>query len=107
GPDDRRRGRLRDRDHRPGRLPWPGARAPVRRGGLRPVSRLELISARLEQVNPALAEVEEQLATAVRGADRLTEGPAAHLSDAGGKRLRPLLTVVTAQLGSGANDDVV
>lgn len=71
------------------------------------MSRLELISARLEQVNPALAEVEEQLATAVRGADRLTEGPAAHLSDAGGKRLRPLLTVVTAQLGSGANDDVV
>ncbi|MGC5616563.1 polyprenyl synthetase family protein [Georgenia sp. Z1491] len=71
------------------------------------MTRLELLSARLDQVDPALTEVEERLAAAVRGADRLTEEPAAHLSDAGGKRLRPLLTIVTAQLGSGVGDEVV
>jgi heptaprenyl diphosphate synthase len=72
------------------------------------VSRLELLSARLgDQVNPALAEIEERLAVAVRGSDQLTAEPAAHLSDAGGKRLRPLLAVLTSQLGDGATEEVL
>ena len=31
----------------------------------------------------------------------------AHLADAGGKRFRPLLTLLTAELGTGINDQVV
>ncbi|WP_448073442.1 polyprenyl synthetase family protein [Georgenia yuyongxinii] len=56
---------------------------------------------------PLMGDVEERLRASVVGADRLVDAPAAHLAAAGGKRLRPLLTLLTAELGRGANEDVL
>ncbi|MCK6209822.1 polyprenyl synthetase family protein [Georgenia sp. EYE_87] len=55
---------------------------------------------------PELADVEARLARAVVGGDRLVDPPASHLAAAGGKRLRPLLTLLASELGEGANDAV-
>jgi heptaprenyl diphosphate synthase len=51
--------------------------------------------------------VEQRLQAVVAGADPFVTGAAKHLLEAGGKRLRPLLTVLTAHLGSGVSDAVV
>ncbi|WP_324649532.1 polyprenyl synthetase family protein [Georgenia sp. H159] len=53
-----------------------------------------------------MAAVEEELMRAVTGADELVDGPLKHLAAAGGKRLRPALTLLTAELGSGGHDEV-
>jgi heptaprenyl diphosphate synthase len=58
------------------------------------------------RLQPELADVEERLARAVVGGDRLVDPASSHLASAGGKRLRPLLTLLGAQLGQGANDAV-
>ncbi|MFH5822026.1 polyprenyl synthetase family protein [Georgenia sp. AZ-5] len=60
-----------------------------------------------ERLLPRLAEVEERLRGAVVGADELVDAPAAHLAAAGGKRLRPLLTLLAAELGEGTNEAVL
>ncbi|QDC26780.1 polyprenyl synthetase family protein [Georgenia yuyongxinii] len=54
-----------------------------------------------------MSDVEDRLRASVVGADQLVDAPAAHLAAAGGKRLRPLLTLLTAELGGGVNDDVL
>ncbi|WP_123305062.1 polyprenyl synthetase family protein [Bogoriella caseilytica] len=54
-----------------------------------------------------MEQVEERLARAVVGADSLVDSPSAHLAAAGGKRLRPLLTLLSAELGNGSNDRVI
>ena len=54
-----------------------------------------------------LERVEVGLSDAVSNADRLMDRTSRHLADAGGKRLRPALTLLAAQLGEGATDDVV
>ncbi len=58
------------------------------------------VSAGLEQVEARLREV-------VRSSHPLLTEAASHLVEAGGKRFRPLLTLLAAELGSGINDDVV
>jgi heptaprenyl diphosphate synthase len=69
---------------------------------------LPLGDAELEaRLQPAMTAVEERLRAAVAGADALVDAPAAHLAAAGGKRLRPLLTLLAAQLGEGTGDDVL
>lgn len=50
--------------------------------------------------------VEENLRAAVANADSLVDDASRHLVAAGGKRLRPLLTLLVSQLGGGINDDV-
>src|SRR5690606_18180493 len=60
----------------------------------------ELLAQRLEIV-------EERLRGVVTYADRLADSASRHLVDAGGKRLRPLLTLLAAQLGDGARPEVV
>ncbi|WP_043501022.1 polyprenyl synthetase family protein [Georgenia sp. SUBG003] len=68
---------------------------------------LPLGDAELEaRLQPELTDVEERLARAVVGADSLVDPASSHLAAAGGKRLRPLLTLLGAQLGGGANDRV-
>ncbi|PFG40378.1 heptaprenyl diphosphate synthase [Georgenia soli] len=68
---------------------------------------LPLGDAELEaRLQPELTDVEERLARAVVGADSLVDPASSHLAAAGGKRLRPLLTLLGAQLGEGANDRV-
>lgn len=70
----------------------------------------------LPLADPVLAEriagrldlVEGRLRTAVAYADPLVDDAAHHLADAGGKRLRPLLALLSAELGgNAANDDVL
>ena len=54
-----------------------------------------------------LEQVEEQLMTAVSGADELVDEPLRHLAAAGGKRLRPALTLLCAELGESSGDRVL
>ncbi len=58
-------------------------------------------------ITPRLALVEERLRDAVAQSDRLADATSRHLVDAGGKRLRPVLTLLTAQLGDGTRPEVV
>ena len=60
-----------------------------------------------ERLLPLMSDVETRLRAAVTGADQLVDAPAAHLAAAGGKRLRPLLTLLTAELGGGAGEEVL
>ncbi|MFC7406979.1 polyprenyl synthetase family protein [Georgenia alba] len=59
-----------------------------------------------ERLHPVLDHVEHELREAVVGADRLVDPATAHLAAAGGKRLRPLLTLLAAELGGGQNEQV-
>lgn len=69
----------------------------------------------LPLADPALAEriagrldlVESRLHDAAAYADRLVDDAAHHLADAGGKRLRPMLTLLAAELGDGSRDEVL
>ncbi|MBN2177297.1 MAG: polyprenyl synthetase family protein [Demequinaceae bacterium] len=58
-------------------------------------------------IEPRLALVEERLRDTVSQRDSLADATSRHLVDAGGKRLRPALTVLTAQLGDGARPEVI
>ena len=60
-----------------------------------------------ERLTARLALVEERLRDAVTHADPLADDASRHLVNAGGKRLRPLLTLLTAELGDGARREVV
>ncbi|MDD9205967.1 polyprenyl synthetase family protein [Georgenia sp. 10Sc9-8] len=71
-------------------------------------SNLPLGGSALETVlAPRLEEVEERLARAVTGADEMVDAASSHLAAAGGKRLRPVLTLLAAELGGGANEEVL
>ena len=59
------------------------------------------------EIEKGLAIVEERLVEQVRFADEIADVTTRYLLDAGGKRVRPVLTLLTAQLGSGTNDDVL
>lgn len=72
-------------------------------------------STTLPLADPALADllterlglVEERLRGAVAHADVLADTASRHLVNAGGKRLRPLLTLLAAQLGEGQRPEVI
>lgn len=74
-----------------------------------------LPGANLPVPDPALADllterlaiVEERLRDAVTHTDELADTASRHLVNAGGKRLRPLLTLLCAQLGDGARPEVI
>ncbi|MFI5085480.1 MAG: polyprenyl synthetase family protein [Actinomycetales bacterium] len=55
----------------------------------------------------SLAKVEKQLREAIASSDPLADATSRHLVEAGGKRIRPLLTLLAAQLGDGARPEVV
>nr|WP_062071019.1 polyprenyl synthetase family protein [Demequina sediminicola] len=70
--------------------------------------KLPLDSEELDAVlTPRLDLVEERLRDAVGQADSLADSTSKHLVNAGGKRLRPMLTLLTAQLGNGLRPEVV
>src|SRR2546427_937368 len=50
-------------------------------------------------IREGLGLVEERLQAAVRQADRLADSASKHLISAGGKRVRPMLTLLAAHLG--------
>ncbi|MGN8247268.1 polyprenyl synthetase family protein [Cellulomonas soli] len=54
-----------------------------------------------------LSLVEERLRDAVTQPDPLADDASRHLVNAGGKRLRPMLTLLTAELGDGARREVL
>jgi len=54
-----------------------------------------------------LDRVEAGLVEQLRFADDVADSVGRYLFDAGGKRVRPLLTLLTSQWGSGVTDDVV
>ena len=60
-----------------------------------------------ERLLPRLELVEERLRDAVAQSDSLADATSKHLVNAGGKRLRPMLTLLAAQLGDGTRPEVV
>jgi heptaprenyl diphosphate synthase len=62
------------------------------------------LTARLQD---GLARVDDLLRTVVDHDDPFIAQASGHLVAAGGKRFRPLLTLLAAELGTGINDDVV
>jgi heptaprenyl diphosphate synthase len=58
-------------------------------------------------VDAGLEQVEEGLRREMQFADNLADVTARYLLEAGGKRVRPMLTLLAAQLGDGSNDKVV
>jgi len=58
------------------------------------------------ELSTELEEIERRLVEAARSTDRLVNTSARHLLDAGGKRIRPVLVLLTSHLGSGINDEV-
>jgi heptaprenyl diphosphate synthase len=55
----------------------------------------------------AMAKVEKRLLDAVANSDPVIDRASKHLAEAGGKRVRPLLVLISAMLGDGINDDVL
>lgn len=60
-----------------------------------------------EALTARMAVVEERLRAAVAHSDAIAGATARHLVDAGGKRLRPLLTLLTSHLGDPDRPQVV
>jgi heptaprenyl diphosphate synthase len=58
-------------------------------------------------VDAGLALVEDGLHSEMRFADNLADVTARYLLEAGGKRVRPMLTLLTAQLGQGNTPEVL
>lgn len=58
-------------------------------------------------IERGLERVEQGLAGQVAFADSIADVTTRYLLDAGGKRVRPVLTLLTAQLGDGVTDSVV
>lgn len=54
-----------------------------------------------------MARVDATLREAVRHEDDFISEASSHLLNAGGKRVRPLLTLLAAEMGQGVNEDVV
>jgi heptaprenyl diphosphate synthase len=59
-----------------------------------------------EEVLAELEGIERRLTEAAANANPLVQTPSRHLMEAGGKRLRPVLVLLTAHFGSGVNDAV-
>lgn len=60
-----------------------------------------------EALRPRIALIEERLRDAVSQSDALADATSHHLVDAGGKRLRPALVLLAAQLGDGGRPEVL
>ncbi len=60
-----------------------------------------------EAVRVGLAAVETRLAEAVHQNDRLADDASRHLIEAGGKRVRPMLTLLAANLADGERPEVI
>ena len=61
----------------------------------------------LAKLEAGLEKVEEQLVAAVAHTDPIAKVTTRHLIDAGGKRIRPTLVLLCAQLGEASADEVI
>ncbi|WP_119696769.1 polyprenyl synthetase family protein [Microbacterium halotolerans] len=59
------------------------------------------------KIEAGLERVEEQLGSDLHSTDELVDATARYLYEAGGKRVRPMLAMLSSQLGDGATDGVV
>jgi heptaprenyl diphosphate synthase len=59
------------------------------------------------RVQDGLARVDDLILATVDHDDPLVAQASAHLAEAGGKRFRPLLTLLASELGTGISDEVV
>ena len=59
-----------------------------------------------EEILAELESVERRLIEAAANANPLVQTPTRHLMEAGGKRLRPVLVLLTSHFGSGINEEV-
>lgn len=73
-------------------------------GGFEAVAQDDVLGPRLLE---GILEVEKRLRREVRSDDPLIEITSNHLLGAGGKRVRPLLTLLCAEVADGINDDVI
>jgi heptaprenyl diphosphate synthase len=64
-------------------------------------------SALADSIRTGLAAVEKRLHEAVQQTDQLADTASRHLVEAGGKRVRPMLTLLAAHLGDGDQDEVL
>ncbi len=60
-----------------------------------------------QEILQSLAEIEQRLSRAVAQSSKLADVASRHLLNAGGKRVRPLLTLLAAVAGGGINDRVL
>ncbi|WP_082589447.1 polyprenyl synthetase family protein [Nostocoides sp. Soil756] len=82
--------------------------APAAQRGTPSVLSLPGASAGLrERLSAGLAAVEDLIARRVEHDDPFVAQASSHLTLAGGKRFRPLLTLLAAEVGSGVNEQVV
>jgi heptaprenyl diphosphate synthase len=77
-----------------------GARLPRQ---FRKVSDPKLLAA----IEASLEEVETRILAATSHADKLADQTASHLARAGGKRLRPVLTLLTSHLGDPSRQEIL
>jgi heptaprenyl diphosphate synthase len=61
----------------------------------------------ISRIDDGLELVEQGLEDAMRSADTLADTTSRYLLAAGGKRIRPTLTLLIAQLGEGVTDEIV
>lgn len=61
----------------------------------------------LNQIEKSLELVEIELQQATENSDKIVQQAARHLVDAGGKRVRPVLTLLASLLGDGATSNVI
>ncbi|GAB2614577.1 polyprenyl synthetase family protein [Pseudactinotalea suaedae] len=59
-----------------------------------------------EEILGELESIERRLIEAAANANPLVQTPTRHLMEAGGKRLRPVLVLLTSHFGSGINEEV-
>ena len=72
-------------------------------------SQLRLVSdkALLSELEASLELVETKLITATAHAESLVDTMSSHLARAGGKRMRPVLTLLTSHLGNPGSEEVI
>jgi len=72
-------------------------------------SQLRLVTdkALLSSLESDLAKVEERLIEATAHAEVMVDSMTSHLAKAGGKRMRPVLTLLTSHLGTPGGEDVL
>ncbi|MCR2799867.1 MULTISPECIES: polyprenyl synthetase family protein [unclassified Microbacterium] len=61
----------------------------------------------IARIEAGLDSVEANMAAELKTTDALADATGRYLYEAGGKRVRPMLAMLTAQLGDGATDEVI
>lgn len=61
----------------------------------------------LREVEEGLDRIEDKLAAELRMTDTLADATSRYLYEAGGKRVRPMLALLTSHFGDGATEDVI